>query len=156
MLVSSFHIPCATLNFTSRSTGVDTTDLVITRMFSTPITITRYGNTSLRDQHKFQEHFTASIRRLSIFGTWVGDTHTLQQVHIPLLVWLPWIEPTTSTLWADALTTKGTLARPFIPIAAYNPTCCSELVQVQRKSRAHQPWPVRQPLSIQHWRQVPT
>lgn len=39
--------PVATLYLTSSSTDVDTTDLVITSTFSTPINTTRYGNISL-------------------------------------------------------------------------------------------------------------
>ena len=39
--------PCATLILTSRWTGVDTTDLVMTSTFSRPMIITRYGKISL-------------------------------------------------------------------------------------------------------------
>jgi len=36
-------------SFTSRSTGVETTDLVRTNTFSRPMTTTKYGNISLKD-----------------------------------------------------------------------------------------------------------
>lgn len=42
-------LPWAMRSFTSRSTGVDTTDLVRTSTFSRPITTTRYGNISLEE-----------------------------------------------------------------------------------------------------------
>jgi hypothetical protein len=40
-------LPWAIRSFTSRSTGVETTDLVSTSTFSNPITTTRYGKISL-------------------------------------------------------------------------------------------------------------
>lgn len=40
--------PWAILSRTSRSTGVDTTDFVMTRTFSRPTNTTRYGNISLK------------------------------------------------------------------------------------------------------------
>ena len=47
MFILFIYKPVATRSRTSSSMGVETTDLVITRTFSMPISTTRYGNTSL-------------------------------------------------------------------------------------------------------------
>jgi len=64
-------VPWAMRSFTSRSTGVETTDLVRTNTFSKPITTTKYGNISLEE--------TEPERRMRSLVKRKGRTQAKQQ-----------------------------------------------------------------------------
>lgn len=77
-------VPWAMRSFTSRSTGVETTDLVRTNTFSRPITTTKYGNISL-EETEAEQRMRSSVKNK-------GGTQVEQQTcgkHYPVLLAQP-------------------------------------------------------------------
>lgn len=79
----SKELPCATRSFTSKCTGVDTTDFVRTNIFSNPMTTMRYGKISLQHWKK------QVIIQLHCIYEWPVNNFNDEKVHyLPLNVGL--------------------------------------------------------------------